>query len=190
VWLTLLGGVICVLGVGVPPQLGSLLLRIGDGINIFMRWIGEVAKWLALALVLIVVSVVIQRYVFGIAFAKLQEAILYAHASLFMLAIAYTFQRDGHVRVDVFLNRLGDRTRHLIDLLSAGIFAMLTSITVILTSRGYIALSWRVLEGSNETSGLPLVYLIKTLIVVFAALLFLQCIAKSCRACYNLIEAR
>ena len=46
----------------------------------------------------------------------------------------------------------------------------------------YVSRSWAILERSRETSGLPLVFLLKTLIPVFAVLLALQGLAQAARA--------
>jgi len=45
----------------------------------------------------------------------------------------------------------------------------------------YVSRSWALLEGSRETSGLPAVFLLKTLIPLFAALLALQGVAQALR---------
>ena len=46
----------------------------------------------------------------------------------------------------------------------------------------YVARSWSMLERSRETSGLPFVYLLKTLIPLFALLMGLQGISQAMRA--------
>ena len=46
----------------------------------------------------------------------------------------------------------------------------------------FAARSWAVLERSQETSGLPFVYLLKTLVPVFAVLMALQGIAQAIRS--------
>ena len=46
----------------------------------------------------------------------------------------------------------------------------------------YVERSWAILERSRETSGLPLVFLLKTLIPLFALLLALQGVAQAIRA--------
>ena len=46
----------------------------------------------------------------------------------------------------------------------------------------YAARSWAILERSQEASGLPLVFLLKTLIPLFAALMALQGMAQAIRA--------
>ena len=46
----------------------------------------------------------------------------------------------------------------------------------------YVARSWAILEASRETSGLPFIYLLKTLIPAFALLMALQGVAQAIRA--------
>ena len=54
----------------------------------------------------------------------------------------------------------------------------------------YSARSWAILEHSQEASGLPLVYVLKTLIPVFAMLMALQGVAQVIRAATALARAR
>jgi TRAP-type mannitol/chloroaromatic compound transport system permease small subunit len=51
----------------------------------------------------------------------------------------------------------------------------------------YTARSWAILERSQESSGLPLVFVLKTLIPLFAVLMALQGIAQAIRAASFLI---
>ena len=52
------------------------------------------------------------------------------------------------------------------------------------------ARSWAILERSRETSGLPAVYLLKTLIPLFALLMALQGVAQAIRAAHVLHRPR
>ena len=54
----------------------------------------------------------------------------------------------------------------------------------------YVGRSWAILETSRETSGLPAVYLLKTLIPLFALLMALQGVAQAIRAAHVLKGAR
>ena len=49
--------------------------------------------------------------------------------------------------------------------------------------------SWATFEGSRETSGIPAVFLLKSLIPLFAALLALQGLAQALRAALVLAGA-
>jgi TRAP-type mannitol/chloroaromatic compound transport system permease small subunit len=112
----------------------------------------------------------------------LQESLLYLNALLFVLGSAYTLKHDGHVRVDIFYSRMSSRNKALIDL--AGTLLLLLPVCgfILWSSWDYVALSWRVREGSAETSGLPFIYLLKTLILVLAALLSWQGVAEILKA--------
>ena len=70
---------------------------------------GQLLAWLCLAMTLMTCAVVLLRYGFGIGSVAAQESITYMHATLFMLAAAFTLRRGGHVRVDIFYRRLSQR---------------------------------------------------------------------------------
>jgi TRAP-type mannitol/chloroaromatic compound transport system permease small subunit len=156
--------------------------RIANLIDRLNGAIGRAAAWLALAVVLVQFAVVILRYVLGFGSIWLQESILYAHAALFLLAAAWTLAANGHVRVDIFYADATPRTKALVDL--AGALLLLIPFMAVLGwyAWPYAARSWAILERSRETSGLPIVYLLKTLIPVFALLMGLQGIAQAIRA--------
>jgi TRAP-type mannitol/chloroaromatic compound transport system permease small subunit len=158
------------------------MLPIAERIDRFSTAIGRAAAWLVLAVVLVQFAVVLLRYLFGFGSIWLQESIVYAHGFAFMLAAAWVLKTGGHVRVDVFYREAEPRTRALVDLLGT-IFLLLPMAAVILwVSIPYAARSWSIFERSQETSGLPLVFLLKTAIPVFAAMLILQGFAEAVRA--------
>jgi TRAP-type mannitol/chloroaromatic compound transport system permease small subunit len=160
----------------------NTLNRIAHGIDRAMAGIGRAAAWCCLYVVLAEFAVVVMRYALGIGSIRLQESVLYAHAGLFMLAAAWTLQVDGHVRVDIFYGQAKPRTRAFVDLLGALVFLLPFAAVLTMLAVPYVARSWTILERSRETSGLPFVYLLKTLIPVFALLISLQGIAQAIRA--------
>jgi TRAP-type mannitol/chloroaromatic compound transport system permease small subunit len=148
--------------------------------------VGRAAAWCCLFIVLAEFAVVVMRYALGIGSIRLQELVLYAHAALFMLAAAWTLQIGGHVRVDVFYAQARPRTKALIDLAGAVVFLLPFAAVLGWLSTPYVTRSWSILEGSREVSGLPFVYLLKTLIPLFALLIGLQGIAQAIRAALTL----
>jgi TRAP-type mannitol/chloroaromatic compound transport system permease small subunit len=164
--------------------------RIADSIDRVIAAIGRAATWCSLYIVLAEFAVVVMRYAFGVGSIRLQESVLYAHAALFMLAAAWTLQVGGHVRVDIFYAQASPRRRAVIDLIGAVIFLFPFAIAVAALSLPYVERSWVILEGSRETSGLPFVYLLKTLIPLFALLIGLQGIAQAIRAALVLAAPR
>ena len=108
---------------------------------------------------------------------------------MFMLAAAWTLQENGHVRVDVFYSDAPPRTKALVDLLGALLLLLPFMAVIIWFALPYVARSWMVFERSRESSGLPFVYLLKTLIPLFALLMALQGIAQAIRAALALMTA-
>ena len=160
----------------------AAITKFADMIDRLNTAIGRGAAWLALVIVVLQFALVVARYVFSLGSIWLTETVIYAHGALFLLAAAWTLQLGGHVRVDIFYADAKPRTKAWIDL--AGALALLLPFMAVLLwlSWPYAARSWAVLERSQEASGLPLVFLLKSLIPLFAALMALQGVAQAARA--------
>jgi TRAP-type mannitol/chloroaromatic compound transport system permease small subunit len=161
-----------------------------DFIDRLNTTIGRAVAWLVLAVVLVQFALVLARYVFGFGSIWLTEAVVYGHATLFLLASAWTLRAGGHVRVDIFYADASPRTRALIDLAGALILLLPFALVLLWLAVPYAARSWAVFERSQESSGLPLVFALKTLIPLFAALIALQGVAQAIRAAQALTELR
>jgi TRAP-type mannitol/chloroaromatic compound transport system permease small subunit len=152
--------------------------------------IGRAVAWLVLAVVLLQFALVVARYLFGLGSIWLTETVIYAHATLFMLAAAWTLHASGHVRVDVFYADASARTRARVDLIGALLLLLPFMLVLLWLSVPYAARSWAIFEHSQEASGLPLVFVFKTLIPLFALLMALQGIAQAIRAAVALSRSR
>ncbi len=139
--------------------------------------IGRVVAWAALLMVLVQFAVVLMRYVYGLNFIFMQESIVYLHAVLFMLGAGYTLLHGGHVRVDILYAGATRRTKAWVDLVGVIVFLIPVCAIIISFSFPYVQSSWAVFEGSRETSGIQAVFLLKTVILVFAILILLQGVA-------------
>lgn len=152
--------------------------------------IGRAVAWLVLAVVLLQFALVVARYLFGLGSIWLTETVIYAHAALFMLAAAWTLHASGHVRVDIFYADASARTRARVDLIGALLLLLPFMLVLLWLSVPYAARSWAIFEHSQEASGLPLVFVLKTLIPLFALLMALQGIAQAIRAAAALSRSR
>jgi len=164
----------------------QLLRKIVNVIDAITDLLGRAVSWFTLFLVLTTFLVVVLRYAFQEGSIALQESLLYLNAVVVTLGVGYTLKEKGHVRVDVFYNRLSARKQAWIDI--AGFIFLLapTMLFIILASWDYIALSWRIREGSAETSGLPLVYLLKSGILFLCGTILLQGISELCKSLLRL----
>jgi len=156
--------------------------RIADQIDRITAAIGRIAIWCSLYVVIAEFAVVVFRYALGFGSIRLQESVFYAHAGLFMLAAAWTLQIDRHVRVDIFYDRGSERARALVDLAGAVAFLLPFAAVLSALTLPYVERSWAIFEASPQPSGLPFVYLLKTVILVFAGLIGLQAVAQAMRA--------
>lgn len=144
--------------------------------------IGRAVSWLTLAMVVLTFTIVVLRYGLNQGWIWLQESVTYLHAMVFMMAAAWAFQADEHVRVDIFYRDRSPHDKAWVNLLGTLIFLLPFSIFLLIIAWDYVAASWSAMESSREAGGLPLVYLLKSLILVLPALLLIQSYstAKSC----------
>lgn len=155
------------------------LARAVDGLN---RAIGGLAGWLLLACVLICAFVAIARYAFAFGRIWLQELYVVLFGLAFMLAAAWAYGRDAHVRVDILSRRWSGRTRAAVELLGVLLLLLPWLAALLWSARGFVALSWAVREPSPQAGGLPGLYLVKAAIPLAALLLFLQGLAAAARS--------
>ncbi|HQZ30781.1 MAG TPA: TRAP transporter small permease subunit [Arenimonas sp.] len=143
---------------------------------------GRFAGLLAIALVALSFALVVARYALGLGSVAAQEGVLWLHAALFLLGLAYALRHGAHVRVDVFSQRWTPRTRARVEL--AGMLLLLLPLCVFMIAMSweYVGASWATREGSRDSGGLPGVYLLKSLLPLSAALLMLQALAETLRA--------
>lgn len=158
------------------------LLRLARGCEAINERLGRILSWLTLSMVLVTFAVVVLRYAFDIGWIWLQETITFMHAVLFLGAAAYTLKHDGHVRVDILYRRFSERTRARIDMWGTLLLLLPVCVFIFYVSWEYVADSWSIREGSREAGGLGGVFLLKTMMLVMAALMLLQGLAMVLRS--------
>ena len=165
-----------------PP----VIIRLCNLIDSVNAWLGKTLSWLTLFLVIGTTLVVLLRYGFGVGATALQEAVLYAHALIFMGASAWVLQRGGHVRVDVVYQKLSPKKQVLVELFGSLILLLPVCIFLGWASWDYVSNSWATFEGSSESGGLKYVYLQKSIILVLAVGMTLQGLSNLVKAIYML----
>lgn len=154
---------------------------VSDKLRRFSELSGRLIAWLTLPMVLGTFVVVVLRYVFDLGWIWMQESIIWMHAAVFMLAAAYTLNRDEHVRVDVIYRGMRPERKALVNLAGTVLFLLPMAVFLVVTSFDYVAVSWRIGESSREAGGLPypFVPLLKSVIPATAVMLILQGIAAA-----------
>jgi len=152
--------------------------------------IGEYISWFIIFMVIIQLIIVMARYIFGIGFLKLQELLIYLHGLSFTLAAGYTLLNDEHVRVDLIYRASSDMYKSIINILGSLFFLIPFCLITYSTSLPYVKRSWKIFEGSPETSGLNAVYLLKTALIIFPLLLLIQAVSIIYRNIKKIIESK
>ena len=143
-----------------------------------IKKIGQLCSWLCLALVILISFDVFLRYLFNFSTASLYELEWHLFAIIFLLGSAYTLQKNEHVRVDVFYNKLSEKNKNIIDLAGDIVFLLPFSLAIFYTSIPFVEDSFRILESSPDPGGLPYRFIIKSIIPLAFLLLALQGIVR------------
>ena len=140
----------------------------------FTEKVGKFTAWLTLVMVLLSFLIVLLRYGFNIGSIAIQESVLYLHAFVFMLGAAYTLKHEGHVRVDIFYQKMSAKKQALVDLFGTLFLLLPVCIFIFVISLNYVIQSWQIQEQSSEAGGLAFVYLNKTLLLLMPITLVIQ----------------
>lgn len=131
--------------------------RIGDRL-------GWVASMLFILLVLNVVYDVVMRYAFNDVSIAFQELEWHLFSGVFLLGVPYAIRAAGHVRVDVFYERLSRRAQSVIDLIGTVVFLLPFCLLVTWFGIDFARESYLLGETSGDPGGLPYRWLIKAMI--------------------------
>ncbi len=143
---------------------------------------GAAISWLWLALMAVIVVNVAMKNLLGDGRIEFEEIQWHIYSALFMLGLSVTLATDDHVRVDLFYERFGLRTKAWVDLL--GIVFLLMPFLVMLVWYGipFVEDSIATAERSSSPAGLPMRWVIKSMLVAGCALLAIAALARAHRA--------
>lgn len=153
------------------------LLALARLIDALTERLGRGVVWLVLAATLISAGNALARYTLGESSNAWLEIQWYLFGALFLLAAGYTLKHNGHVRIDIFYNRLGPRGQAWIDL-AGGLFFLLPMAVLLAWLSWPIFLdAWKTHEMSPDAGGLVR-WPVKFLLPAGFALLALQGVAE------------
>ena len=138
---------------------------------------GKTARWLAVALVLLITLEVTMRYVFDAPTMWNFETSLMTGGAMVALAWAYVHRHNSHVRVDVLYSRCSPRNKALIDVIGTLILFFPLIFLFANTSISQALEAWRTGETSIETYWYPPLAPFRTVVALGFVLLAFQGIA-------------
>jgi TRAP-type mannitol/chloroaromatic compound transport system permease small subunit len=150
------------------------LSRVIDAVTAFIgRWI----YWLILGAVLVSAGNATIRKIFDISSNAWLELQWYLFGAVFMLAAAYTLQKNEHIRIDIISNMLSQRARDWIDIIGHTLFLLPFTVVMILELYPWVRNSITSSEMSGSAGGLIL-WPARLCILIGFVLLFCQGISE------------
>ena len=142
--------------------------------------IGGLTAWIALVMIGLVATNVLLRYAFSFGSVWAQELEWHLLAALILLGMSHALQRGENVRVDLFYARYSPLGKRVVDVIST-LLLIAVSLGFIWLSLGYVEQSRSINEASPDPGGIPLRWLVKSLIPLGYGLLVLQQLAQLLR---------
>ena len=162
--------------------------KLAGGIDTFVDFVGRMTSWLALGLALVMGANVLFRYGFSLGFIWAQELEWHIFIPICLFGMSYALLHGEHVRVDVLYVSFKPRTKHAIDLL-ADFLSMAFCVIVIWLSIPYVYQSWSIGEGTANPGGIDYRYIVKSLIPIGFAVLFLQSFSQAIKSYFAMRRA-
>ena len=144
-------------------------------------FVGKLAAWLSMVLMIVVCVEVAKRYLLNAPTAWIFDATTMLYATGFMLCGGYALAQNAHVRGDFLYSSMPPRRQASLDLALYVLFFLPGVLGLIFAGWGFAADSWRINEHSNITSEGPPVYQFKTVIPVAGALVLIQGLVEMIR---------
>jgi len=145
----------------------------------FNTAVGHAMAWAVLLMTAIIVYDVCMRFLFQMGSVMLQELEWHLFGIIFLLAAAYTYHEEGHVRVEIFYQKLSKIQQAKINLFGNLFFLIPVCLLVMWTSVPFVSNAFAYAETSPDPGGLPFRWLIKFAIPAGFFLLLLQAFADS-----------
>ncbi|MFN4140690.1 TRAP transporter small permease subunit [Aestuariivirga sp.] len=157
--------------------MGVALLGLSRVIDAVTAFLGRQVRWLILLAIVVSAANSVLRKAFDTSSNAWLELQWLLFGAAFMLAAAYTLQKNAHVRIDVLSSRFSKRKRDIIDLFGHLFILGPFAIILLWLSAPYFVDSFREGEASSNAGGLP-VWPAKFLIFAGMLLLVLQMVSE------------
>ena len=148
--------------------------------------IGSLCSLLMLLMIINVFYDVVMRYFFNDVSIGMQELEWHLFAAMFMFGIGYTYKEDGHVRVDIFYDRLSKKSQAIINIVGSLLFALPFALLIIYFSIDYAYEAYEIGEKSADPGGLTHRWIIRSVIPISSIYLILSIVYVVIEQCKNL----
>ena len=155
--------------------------RLARAIDAITRFAGKAIAWLILPMVLSLVWEVVARYFFDAPTIWAYDMTFMLYGTFFMVGSAWTLQKGGHIRTDVYYAKWSLRTQARVDLACYALLFFPAIAVFGELSWEYFWKSFQQNERIVTSPWLPIVWPFKFTMPLSAALLLLQGVAECLR---------
>lgn len=156
----------------------------------FIRGTGQISSWIWPLLVAVITVNVLLRYVIGRGLIEFEEIQWHFYAIGFLIGLAWCFEADDHVRIDVLHEHFKFRTQCWIELVGILVALVPFIFVVVWYSVPFIAYSYSVHEISEAPGGLPYRWAIKAFLLIGFVLLGIATLSRLTRVYAALFTTR
>ncbi len=143
--------------------------KIIKGLNRFLSWMDGIASIMIFIIMLLITADVISRLFFNKPFAGTGEIVSMIIIIVCFLEIPYVSVRGGHVRSTMLYDKVGDKGKHIIDIIASLIGIVVYSLIIRASWKGFmnaIAIREAEVAGSVKVTTIP-----GRFVVIFGSLL-------------------
>lgn len=151
--------------------------------------VGRATLWVALTMIGLVAFNVLLRYSMSLGSVWAQELEWHLLAALILLGMCYALQRGDNVRVDLFYAHYSARRKFIVDVFSL-LLLLVVALIFVKLSIAYVGQSYSIQEGSPDPGGIPLRWIVKSLIPIGYSLVALQTVAALLRLFHERAKGR
>lgn len=130
------------------------LFAIARGIDRLNEWVGRIAIWLVLVVVIVSSTNAVLRKTLSVSSNAWLELQWYLFGAIFMLLAGYTLLRNGHVRVDILSALLSRRRQIMIEIFGVIFFLLPMALLILVLSWPMFVDAWVSNETSSNAGGL------------------------------------
>ena len=153
--------------------LPKTLLKISSKLESMLEAIGKIGAWLSLPLIGIIIFDIISRRFFVLGSTKLQEMEWHLHAALFLLALAYAYLKNSHVRIEVVRESFSTKAKAILEIIGILFFILPYTALIVWFGIDFASRSYALNEVSSALTGLSHRWIIKSFVPMGMAFLWL-----------------
>ena len=133
--------------------------------------------WINMLVMFTILVKVTLRYVFHAGEAWVDEFIWHLYA-FFMFGLSYAITTDSHIRVDIVHMKFTKKKQRIIEVLGIVFLIMPFTIIIFDHSVGWVHHSFMANEFSENTTGLPYRWVVKSLLPISLVLIFIASLSE------------